>query len=256
LRIPVDVDRGVRPPYAGAMAVRRKSNAVGPAGVESRICDAVRTAILERRLAPDTKLPELELGSHFAVSRTIVRQALRTLAHEGIVALRQRRVAVVARPSASEVAHVFEARRAVECAVVEHVVARATRGEIAALRRLVVDEEAAYRRGDRLAGLRLSLGFHRRLGALAGNPVLDRYLAELVLRTSLAVALYERPDAARTHADHLDLLDAIARRDTRRAVRLMTEHLVDLREQLALDAPVAAASLRSILRTADFTAMK
>ena len=81
------------------MATRsRKTTAAGSA--EARICAAVRTAILERRLAPGTKLQEVALGEFFGVSRTIVRQALRTLAHEGIVALRDRRVAVVARPSA------------------------------------------------------------------------------------------------------------------------------------------------------------
>ena len=213
---------------------------------EGQICDAVRVAILERRLAPGTKLPEVALGEHFAVSRTIVRQALRKLAHEGIVALRDRRVAVVARPSAAEVGYVFDARRAVECAVIEHAVANASRAQIAALRRLVHDEEVAYRRGDRVAGLRLSLAFHRRLGELCGNPVLERYLDELVLRTSLAVALYERPDASRTHADHLELLDAIARRDARRAMRLMSDHLADLREALAFDHAPAAPSLDTI----------
>ncbi len=127
----------------------RKTTAAGSA--EARICHAVRTAILERRLAPGTKLQEVALGDFFGVSRTIVRQALRTLAHEGIVALRDRRVAVVARPSAGDVAHLFAARRAVEGAVTEHAVARATRPEIASLRKLVRDEEAAYRRGDRAA---------------------------------------------------------------------------------------------------------
>ena len=117
----------------------------------------------------------------------------------------------------------FAARRAIEGSVVEHAVARVTRSEIAALRRLVHDEEAAYRRGDRAAGLELSLGFHRRLGSLCGNPVLERYLNELVLQTSLAVALYEQADAVHAHADHLGLLDAIVRRDGKRAVRLMND---------------------------------
>src|SRR5262245_65618755 len=88
---------------------------------EARICDAVRTAILERRLAPGTRLPEVAIGAYFGVSRTLARQALRTLAGEGIVELRDRRVAVVARPSAADVRNVFAARRAIEGSVVEHV---------------------------------------------------------------------------------------------------------------------------------------
>jgi len=215
-------------------------------GAEAHICGAVRAAILGRRLAPGTKLREAELGLHFGVSRTIVRQALRTLAHEGIVALRERRVAVIARPSAADVAHVFAARRAVEGAVVVHAVARMTRPEVAALRQLVRDEESAYRRGDRPGGLALSLAFHRRLGALCGNPVLERYLTELVLQSSLAVALHEGADAVHAHAGHVALVDAIARRDGKRAARLMQDHLAELERTLRLGVP-QKPSLANIL---------
>ena len=238
------VDRPPQAPYAGAMATARKRKAVQESGVEARICDAVHAAILERRLAPGTKLPEAALGARFAVSRTIVRQALRTLAHEGIVALRDRRVAVVARPSPQDVANVFEARRAVECSLVELVVTRASRAHVASLRRLVRDEEAAYRRGDRVGGLARSLAFHRDLGRLCGNPVLERYLNEMVLRTSLAVALYEEQDAAHSHAPHGQIVEAIAERDGRRAARLMRDHLGELERALA--APGRPPSLDEI----------
>jgi len=226
------------------MAQRRP---VAPKGsAEGQICDAVRGAILERRLAPGTRLTETSLGTFFGVSRTIIRQALRTLAHEGIVALRDRRVAVVARPSAGDVAHVFEARRAIEGSVVAHAVARMTRGDVAALRKLVREEETAYRRGDRGAGLKLSLEFHRRLASLCGNPVLERYLAELVLQSSLAVALHEQPDTTHDHAGHVGLLDAIARGDARRATRLMADHLSELERGLHLATASDPGSLATI----------
>lgn len=225
---------------------KRSTLSAGKAGAENAICDAIRASILERRLAPGTKLQEVPLGAYFGVSRTIVRQALRRLAHEGIVSLRDRRVAVVARPSAEDVTHMFAARRAIEAAVVALVVEKITRVEIGALRRLVRDEEAAYRRGDRAGGLKLSLAFHETLGRLCGNPVLVRYLNELVLQTSLAVALYEQPDRTHAHADHLDLLDAIGKRDAKRAMRRMVAHLEDLERDLHLHSPALAPSLESI----------
>lgn len=232
------------------MAERGRTT-TGKAGSEARICDAVRIAILERRLAPGTKLQEIPLGVFFGVSRTIVRQALRRLAHEGIVALRDRRVAVVARPSSADVRHVFAARRAIEVAVVEQVAANAARADVLALRRLVRDEEAAYRKGGRAEGLRLSLAFHARLGAMCGNPVLVRYLNELVLQTSLAVALYEQPDRAHAHADHVALVEAIVGRDVKRAARLMADHLTDLERDLELGRAPQAPSLESIFGVRD-----
>jgi len=224
------------------MATRRQ--AAGSA--EARICDAIRASILARRLAPGTKLQELALGRHFGVSRTIVRQALRRLDHEGIVSLREKRVAVVARPSAADVKHTFAARRMIEAAAVEAAVARIDKASIAALKRLVRDEDAAYARGDRGAGLDLSLAFHHRVAELCGNPVLARYARELVLQSSLAIALYERSGVAHARADHDALIDAIARRDGRRAARLMAAHVDELGSRLSLDGS-AAPSLAAML---------
>lgn len=226
------------------MAARRQAG-----GAEARICRAIRQAILERRLAPGTKLQELALGDFFGVSRTIVRQALRRLDHEGIVALREKRVAVVARPSAADVRQVFAARRVVESAVVESAVARLRRADLDALRKLVRDEDAAYAEGDRRRGLRHSLAFHHRLADASGNPVLARYARELVLQSSLAIALYERAGLPRDHAGHGALLAAIARRDAKRAARVMASHVDELERRLALDGAAAAQSLAQMLAT-------
>ena len=248
----IAVDRDAAADLCSVAMAERKRKTAGKAGAEARICDAVRTAILERRLAPGTKLQEIPLGEFFGVSRTIVRQALRTLAREGIVALRDRRVAVVARPSPADVAHVFAARRAIEAAVVEHVVAqRDARPKsprcaswCATRRRRTA---AATARGGLEAVARDSTGGSPQL---CGNPVLDRYLTELVLQTSLAVALYEQPDRVHAHADHLGLVDAIGKRDAKRAVRLMTEHLADLERDLDATTATSAPSLAAIFGAA------
>jgi len=223
------------------MATRRQAG-----GAEARICDAIRNAILERRLAPGTKLQEIALGSFFGVSRTIVRQALRRLDHEGIVALREKRVAVVARPSAEDVRHTFAARRVIEAAAVEAAAARLTRADAAAFRRLVRDENAAYAAGDRSRALALSLEFHHRVCDASGNPVLARYARELVVQSSLAIALYERGGLAHAHASHDALVAAIARRDGKRAARLMAAHVDELLSRLALDGEGGPTALSAI----------
>jgi len=231
------------------MAGRRQ--AAGSA--ETRICDAIRQAILERRLAPGTKLQEVALGDFFGVSRTIVRQALRRLDHEGIVSLREKRVAVVARPTADDVRNTFAARRVVESAAIEAAAARVDRTALAALKRLVREENAAYARGDRPGGLALSLAFHHRNGDLCGNPVLARFLRELVLKSSLAIAIYEKSGVVHAHADHDALVDAIATRDGKRAARLMSAHLDELESRLALDAAAHAPSFAAIFGPSGFS---
>ena len=59
----------------------------------------MRDAIIDRRLAPGTKLSEAEVGTLFEVSRTVVRSALQMLAFEGLVRSERNRGAFVANPT-------------------------------------------------------------------------------------------------------------------------------------------------------------
>lgn len=219
-------------------------------GTEQPVYDAVFAAVLDQRLAPGTRLTEASLTEIFGVSRTIVRMALLRLAHDHIVALKPNHGASVASPSPDETRAVFEARRVIECATLPMVLARAAPRQLDSLRALVRQEDGAFDAGETKSWIRLSGEFHRRLMAIARNPVILHYAHELVNQSLLMTALYMPPGQAACMADeHLALIDAIAARDERRAVRLMHAHLEACEARLALDRRVdhgtdLAAALR------------
>lgn len=227
------------PPVAPATRV--------PASAEQRVFDAIRGAILDHRLAPGTKLREVSLAELFGVSRAVVRSVLARLGHAHLVELRPHRGAAVATPSLEESRQVFEARRAVEEALVAKVARSAEARDVARLREWVASEQAAYARGDERDGVRRSVDFHRRLAALAGNAVLARYLDELVSRTPL-IALAHRGSAPAPCGceDHLALVDAIAARDESRAAALMRAHIGHLEAALNLRPRTPPQSLAEV----------
>ena len=229
-------------------AARRADSA---ASAEQRVLDAIRDAIFEHRLAPGTKLKEVSLAEVFGVSRTVVRGALARLGHAHLVEQRPNRGAVVATPSIEESRQVFEARTAIEEAIVAKVARTASARNVAMLQEWVAAEEAAYARGDERGGVRLSVDFHRRLAEIAGNSVLSRYLEELVSRMPL-IALAHRGQAPAPCGcdDHLALVDAIAAHDERRAVALMRDHIGHLERALNLRHPEAPKSLAEVFRLA------
>ena len=217
------------------------------ASPEQRVYDAVREAILDHRLAPGTKLKEVALAELFGVSRATVRSVLGRLGHLHLVDLRPNRGAVVATPTVEESRQVFEARKAIEEAIVAKVAAGATRAEVAALQTAVAAEEAAYARGDERWGLRLSIDFHRRLAALAGNVVLAAYLEELMARTPLiALAHLGQAPTPCGCDDHVALVAAIAAGDPPRAARLMRCHIEHLERALNLRPPEPPKSLAEV----------
>lgn len=222
-------------------------SADGPASAEQRVLEAIRDAIFEHQLAPGTKLKEVSLAELFGVSRTVVRSALARLGHAHLVELRPNRGAVVATPSIEESRQVFEARTAIEEAIVAKVARTASARDAAMLREWVTSEEAAYARGDERGGVRLSVDFHRRLAEIAGNRVLSRYLDELVSRTPL-IALAHRGQAPAPCGcdDHLALVNAIAAHDEHRAATLMRAHIAHLERALNLRHPDPPKSLAEV----------
>ena len=214
---------------------------------DERIHREVAQAIVEHRLPPGTALPEDQLAGVFGVSRTVVRKALLRLAHEKLVELRPNRGAAVARPSVDEARQLFEARRLLEPVLLRAAATRIAPRTLARLRANLVEEQQAWRRGDRRAVIRLSGEFHRLLAAAADNAVLLEFLAELVARTSLVIALYQPLGTTPcSMEEHARLVEALEAGDTDRACALMEAHLHHCEEQLDLSERGRPIDLRSI----------
>jgi DNA-binding GntR family transcriptional regulator len=207
----------------------------GLTAVDERIYRAVVNAVMSHRLPPGTRLGEAEFCDLYGVSRTTVRKALQRLAHDHIIELRPNRGAIVASPSPKEARDVFAARRALEREIVPLVVQRATPASLRAIRAAIEAEEAARRSADRAAWIRLGGEFHLLLAELAGNAVLQRFMAELVSRCSLIIALYENPGAPMCgNHDHQELLALIESGDAARATALIEHHLLEIEARLHL----------------------
>ena len=188
--------------------------------------EALKQAILERALQPGTKLPEDEIGAHFAMSRTLVRAVLARLQAEGLVEARPKRTATVALPTLAEARDVFELRRALEAEVVRLVIKRWQPAFGAELEGLVREEEAARERGEEHVWGRLAGEFHIRLAQLSGNALIAKCMAELVTRCSLILAVFGRPHVHDGGADeHAGIIAALRSGDAEQAVAIMDHHM-------------------------------
>ena len=216
--------------------------------VESRIYRAVFDSVMNQRLTPGTKLPESSLCGLFGVSRSVVRKVLQRLAHDHIVQLRPNRGAIIAVPSPEETRQIFEARRGLEAIIVNLATQNATARDVAELRKQLKQEHDAMNRFDQPAWARLASSFHLGLAALARNPILERYLVEMVSRCSLIVALYEPPgNAACEHEEHERIVDCVARGDAEGAVQLMDEHLRELERNVSVQRAAPDRTLAHLL---------
>lgn len=202
------------------------------------IREQLRDAIIDRRLAPGTKLSEAEVGALFDVSRTVARSALQMLSFEGLVRIERNRGAFVANPTPEEARQVFDSRRLIEPALAVEAAARIRPTDVAAFRerlneetRLMSERGASARRAE----IRASGDFHLLLAGVAGNAILARFMEELVARSSLVIALYGRTGASSCgHNEHGDILSALEARDGTLASRLLLQHIDHIEADLDL----------------------
>lgn len=199
-------------------------------------------------LAPGTRLPgEHATAERFGVSRTVVREAIARLKTEGLVTTRQGDGAFVSEwraevlhldPGISEdlesVLMIDELRKGLEAEAAALAAIRHTRKEIAAIdsARLRASNITAAR-GDSVVA---DIAFHRRIAEATHNPyyvaVLD-YLSQFVVpavRASRGHAALREDFAREVDAEHLDITDAIRRRDSeaaRTAAQVHMDHALE-----------------------------
>ncbi|MFP7674081.1 GntR family transcriptional regulator [Marivita sp. S0852] len=205
---------------------------------EDTIAHAILTAVAEQRLPAGTKLREQSLSELFGCNRANVRRALTALAAQKVVELRPNRGAYVATPSPQEAREVFEARRTIERTLARNVVERASAEDIRFMRENIAQEAQARAANDKPLELRLSRVFHMKLAKIAGNRVLERFLGELTLQTTLILGLYSAAGTSACAEDeHARIVDEIEARNTDRLVILIDDHLRHLESGIDFNRP-------------------
>ena len=195
-------------------------------------------------LGPGDKLPtEAQLALAHGVSRSVVREAVHRLKSRGLLTSRQGSGVFVQAGQAHQalafdpvglqsvlsVVQVVEVRRVLESEIAALAAERATRTQVAGMRRALVAIDAASAAGQ--DGVTEDLAFHRAIAQATGNPQFGRVIGflEQYLIDAIRVARTNesrRPDfMAAVRAEHRAIADAIAAGDARKARRAATMHL-------------------------------
>jgi DNA-binding GntR family transcriptional regulator len=156
-----------------------------------------------------------------------LREAFRMLAGDGLLVQLPNRGAQVVALSADDASHAFDVMASLEGLAGELAAARVTDPDIAELRALQAEMEAAHSRKDLPAYYRVNRAIHDRLNAIAANPVLthtyrvlNARLHALRFRSNLNVAKWNK-----AVAEHRDMIAALAARDGTALRDLLVRHL-------------------------------
>ena len=180
----------------------------------------------ERNLELLRKLEEA-LIEELGVSRTPFREALRTLAAEGLVIVRPSKGSIVRKLTPKDVFSALQVLGHLEKLGGELACEQASDDEIAALIALHEQMMGHYRDRDRMPYYKLNQEFHSRLAALSKNETLQEMQANIQARLKrIRYIGNEKPEYwAGAVADHEEMVRALADRDGTRLGEAMASHL-------------------------------
>ncbi|MGP3984583.1 GntR family transcriptional regulator [Streptomyces sp. KR80] len=213
-----------------------------PTPIPSRtqyVLEAIKRRILTGQLSPGQSLVETELAAQFGVSKTPVREALKTLAGTGLVVMSQYKGATVRMVDAAMAREVYDVRLLLEPEAVRRTVRRGASVDHA--------REALSRAAEAADPADRSLAnrdFHRALYLPCGNPLLGRMLDEVRDQAALVstVAWAAEPSWEREAAEHGEILRLVRAGDADGAAQAVHDHIASFVERAFPDGGEDAAA--------------
>lgn len=203
------------------------SIAITNRSLHDQVVSCVRDLIIEGKLEPGIRIDEAQLIAELGVSRTPFREALRTLAAEGLVIVRPSKGSVVCKLTPKDVFGMLQVLGQLEKLAGELACERASDADVAGLVALHDQMMQCYRAGDRLPYYKLNQEFHSRLAVLSGNETLRDTQANIQARLKrIRYIGNEKPEYwAGAVADHEEMVKALIARDGKTLGAVMSDHL-------------------------------
>jgi DNA-binding GntR family transcriptional regulator len=178
----------------------------------------------------ELRLDERQLTTALGVSRTPIREALSVLEQEGFIRTVPRRGIYIVRKSKREIIEMIQMWAALESMAARLATQQAPDEEIAKLRHLF-DEFQNSPPSEHLDEYSdANIAFHTAVIALGGSQTIVDATRNLLIhvRAIRRATITQSDRAARSIVDHLNIIEALERRDTELAERLTRQHTLDL----------------------------
>ncbi len=164
------------------LAAQEISDALaGRASVPDRIAGVLRNAIISGKLGPGGRIVESRIARQLGIGQPTVREALKTLAGEGLEVHTPNRGYCVQNLTVGEVGQIYELRVEWEPLAVELAVRNRATWNPEELKTIAGELKEAAQEGNIQRYYHLDLRFHRTLWKYSGNPFLERALSQITV---------------------------------------------------------------------------
>jgi DNA-binding GntR family transcriptional regulator len=208
---------------------------IAPLALYQEVAERLRERIFSHELKPGAWIDEQAIAEQYGISRTPLREALKVLAAEGLVTLKPRRGCYVTEISERDLDEIFSVMSLLEGQCARDATLHASDTQLATIKTLHEELEAAARLDDINAYFEANQAFHHQLQSVAGNRWLQQVIEDLrkVIKLSRHHSLFSDGRLEQSLAEHRDILAAMLARDAAGAEAAMRTHIGSGRQALA-----------------------
>lgn len=199
----------------------------------------LKRRILTLELAPGSDMDEVALSREYEISRTPLRDVLRTLAGEGYLEIRNNRGAKVSSMDQKSLRDFFQVAPMIYAAVSRLAAQNGTSEQVDELEQVQKKFMAAVRADNVDEKVYYNDQFHSLIGEMANNAFLQPSLRRLLIDHARIAQTFYRPankkmqKALETAAHHHDqMIGAFRKRDEETAAKLAVQHWELSRQQI------------------------
>ncbi len=195
-----------------------------------KIFQKIRQDIIIGRYSRNEELKELLIASEMGVSRTPVREALRQLEREGLVAIIPNKGTYVVGITTQDMKDIYDIRAALEGLCVRQAANIATAEQIEALEEILYLAEYHLQKGHKKQVAELGSKFHDILYEAGGSRMLKRILQNYYLYLEqVRMFLFTIPGKVREDIrEHWQILEAIKEQNGEKAEHAVSRHIANV----------------------------
>ncbi len=184
----------------------------------------LRNAIRVGELQPGQRIVSEDFAAALDMSRMPVREALRRLSAEGLVAMRANRGAVVKKLSKDEVLEIFEMRAVLEALAAAKAVEKASAADIRELEFLLNRLEAVQ--SDMSLWITAHREFHEKISAISQSPRLLAQISSLhaLIEPLMRIWIEKSPESKNVNSVHQEILRVMKSGDAQAMEKLIKKH--------------------------------
>lgn len=202
--------------------------------LKERVYHTLRELIASGEIPPGSQIDERELAERLSISRTPLREAVGTLAREGVVEYRPYRGHFVRVFTAKEVSDLYEVRKVLEALAVRLAVQKLSDESLTSLLTILDEVHLALEQEDMKKLSQADRKFHSTIAQLSCNETLIDSLNRLGLQISIIRTIAHRDAGVveRTTRERPRIVAALKLRDAELAAKLMEEHIEGVRQSV------------------------